>query len=33
MTLTKPTLVLDERRARRNIARTAGRARRLGDLI
>lgn len=30
MTLTKPTLVLDESRARRNIARMAGRARRLG---
>lgn len=30
MTITKPTLVLDEARARRNIARMAGRARRLG---
>jgi D-serine deaminase-like pyridoxal phosphate-dependent protein len=30
MTLTKPTLVLDERRARRNIARMTDRARRLG---
>ena len=30
MTITKPTLVLDERRARRNIARMAGRARRFG---
>jgi D-serine deaminase-like pyridoxal phosphate-dependent protein len=30
MTFTKPTLVLDERRARRNIARMAARARRFG---
>ena len=30
MTFTKPTLVLDEDRVRRNIARMAGRARRLG---
>ena len=30
MTLAKPTLVLDERRARRNIARMAERARRFG---